>query len=230
MANPSQNDYFPSMLSSTFPGLPFHSLTGAGPALANACPDEITWCRQGGWGVGDQGGLPPMEKKELGAWPSLSSSQPPDSLLLSCSGPYETSQYRDEANKQMSFWVCVCVCVHRSTEIEEYTHVCVGGELSWRKDVQWLSSSKPWQTIRGGEAIVGRHPPLSLCTQANTVKYTHAHTHTSTFFPPPPHSQFQTSAESCAPLSHLLSKVTIKDSECVRMRLCECVCVSVFSE
>ena len=90
---------------------------------------------------GHRGGLPPMEKRELGAWPSLSSSPPPDSLLLSCSGPYETSQYREgaQANKQMSWsvCVCVCVCVCRSTEIEEYTHVCVWGEeLSWRKDVQ----------------------------------------------------------------------------------------------
>lgn len=52
-----------------------------------------------------------MEKRELGAQPSLSSSLPPDSFLLSCSGPYETSQYREgaQANKQMSWSVCVCV-------------------------------------------------------------------------------------------------------------------------
>lgn len=58
-----------------------------------------------------------------------------------------------------------------------------GKELSWRKDVQWLSSSKPWQTIRGGEAIVGRHTPLSLCTQANTHNLlpSSIHPHTPAF-------------------------------------------------
>lgn len=46
--------------------------------------------------------------------------------------------------------------------------------------------------------------------------------HTSTtFLPPPSLSCFQTSVESCVPLSHLLSKVTIKDAEyvCVLRRV-----------
>lgn len=50
-------------------------------------------------------GLPTMEgKKEPGALPSLSSLPPPNSFLLSCSEPYETTQYREiaKANKQMS--------------------------------------------------------------------------------------------------------------------------------
>lgn len=57
--------------------------------------------------------------------------------------------------------------------------------------------------------------------------HTGKHTQSSTFLHPPPHSCFQTSAESCVPLSHLLSKVTIKDAECVHVRVCarlyECV-------
>lgn len=74
------------------------------------------------------------------------------------------------------------------------------------------------------------------CAHRQTQLNTHSHTHTpsnthqlkctqsSTFLHPPPHSCFQTSAESCVPLSHLLSKVTIKDGECVYVSLC----VSVF--
>lgn len=69
----------------------------------------------------------------------------------------------------------------------------------------------------------------------HTVKHTPSNTQklkctqSSTFLHPPPHSCFQTSAESCVPLSHLLSKVTIKDAECVYV--CEavrlCLCTSV---
>lgn len=80
---------------------------------------------------GDQGGLPTMEKKkkkEAGALPSLSSFPPPNSLLLSCSEPYETTQYREiaKANKQMSekcvcINVCVCVCGNR--RIQTRVHV-----------------------------------------------------------------------------------------------------------
>lgn len=74
------------------------------------------------------------------------------------------------------------------------------------------------------------------CAHRQTQLNTHSHAHTpsnthqlkctqsSTFLHPPPHSCFQTSAESCVPLSHLLSKVTIKDGECVYVSLC----VSVF--
>lgn len=162
-----------------------------------------------------------MEKRELGAQPSLSSSLPPDSFLLSCSGPYETSQYREgaQANKQMSWSVCqcVCVCAHRSTEIEEYTHVCVGGRIIMEKSravtffIKTLADDQRrrsycWKT----------HSPFPV--------HTGKHTQSSTFLHPPPHSCFQTSAESCVPLSHLLSKVTIKDAECVHVRGCTSVC------
>lgn len=54
-----------------------------------------------------------------------------------------------------------------------------GEELSLRKNVQSLSSSKPWQTIRGGLAIVGRHPPFPGHTGKCSWIHRQTHTHLS---------------------------------------------------
>lgn len=60
--------------------------------------------------------------------------------------------------------------------------------------------------------------PVHTGKQSNThtpLKHTFQMHTSTTFLPPPSLSCFQTSVESCVPLSHLLSKVTIKDAEYV---------------
>lgn len=208
----------------TFLRLPFHSLYRCRPSRGQRVPRCDNSMQAGGWrwGGGTREGCllwkkKKKKKRELGARPSLSSSPSPNSLLLSCSGPYETSQHREgaQANKQMS----LSVCVHRSTEIEEYTHVSVGGEnYHGEKTCSDFLHQNLGRRSEEGKLLLEDTLP---CPCANTVEYTQSNTHklkrtqSSTFLHPPPHYCFQTSAESCAPLSHLLSKVTIKEAECV---------------
>lgn len=106
-----------------------------------------------------------------------------------------------------------------------------GEELSWRKDVQWLSSSKPWQTIRGGEAIVGRHPPLSLCTQANAVEYTQSNTHPQTHTNSNAHNLLPSSIHPHTPAFKLQQRaachchIFFPKSQLKTLNVCTCVCV-----
>ena len=83
-----------------------------------------------------------------------------------------------------------------------------------------------WKTPSPFPMHTGKRSWIHTITHTHTPSNTHQlkRTQSSTFLHPPPHSCFQTSAESCVPLSHLLSKVTIKDGECVYVSLC----VSVF--
>lgn len=180
----------------TFSVCPSTACTGAGPVAANVCPDEITQCRQEGGGGGHQGGLPPMEKRELGAWPSLSSSAPPDSVLLSCSRPYETSQYREgaQANKQVSWSVCVYTCVRKSTEIEEYTYVCVcvGGNYHGEKTCSDFLHQNLGRRSKQGSYCWKTPSPSPVHTGKRSWINTHPHTHkhrctqSSTFLPSAP--------------------------------------------
>lgn len=122
----------------------------------------------------DQGGLPPMEKRELGAQPSLSSSLPPDSFLLSCSGPYETSQYREgaQANKQMSWSVCqcVCVCAHRI-----HSRVCGGKNYHGEKPCSDFLHQN-----------LGRRSEEEKLLLEDTLPFPCAHRQTHTIFYLPP--------------------------------------------
>lgn len=122
-----------------------------------------------------------MEKRELGAWPSLYSLPPPDSFLLSCSGPYETSQYREgaQANKQMSWSVCkcarMCLCAYRSTEIEEYTHVCGGKNYHGEKTCNDFLHQN-----------LGRRSEEEKLLLEDTLPFPCAHRETHTIFYLPP--------------------------------------------
>lgn len=72
------------------------------------------------------------------------------------------------------------------------------------------SGSYCWKTPSSFPVHTGKHSQTHTHTP---LKHTFQMHTSTTFLPPPSLSCFQTSVESCVPLSHLLSKVTIKDAE-----------------
>lgn len=94
------------------------------------------------------------------------------------------------------------------------TNVCVGGRIIMekRRAVTFFIKTLADDQRKRSYCWKARSP----CTHTHTPSSIHPHT--------PP---FQTSWESCIPLSHLLSKVTIKDAKCVRVQVCMSLYVSV---
>lgn len=158
---------------------PSTDYTGAGQAAANVCPDEITQegvCVWGGEGPGRAVSYK-KKKPKTGAQPSLSSSLPPDSFLLSCSGPYESSQYRE--SEQANKWAGVCVHEFMRTKAgkSKNTNVCVGGE---NYHGEKTCSDFLHQNL-------GRRSEEEKLLLEGTLPL---HTHAYTFLHPPPHSSF----------------------------------------
>lgn len=127
-----KNDYFP-VLCSPFPGLPLRSLYRCRPNHGQRVPrwDNSVQARGGT----REGCL--LWKKE-----NLEPGQVflPHRLLThsfchvaGLMKQVNTERERKQTNESEYGCARVCVCVHRSTEIEEYTHVCVGGRIIMEK-------------------------------------------------------------------------------------------------
>lgn len=189
---------------------PSTDYTGAGQAAANVCPDEITQegvCVWGGEGPGRAVSYKKKQKNLELSQVFLPHCLPTPSF---CHVADLMNQVNTEkVSKQTNELECVCVslCAQKQGNLRIQTCAWGGGRIIMqkRRAVTFFIKTLADDQRKRSYCWKARSP----CTHTHTPSSIHPHT--------PP---FQTSWESCIPLSHLLSKVTIKDAKCVYVQVC----------